>query len=167
MKKTLGVDPGSRWVGLAYFEDGILKDTGWVANPERHTRDVVSWRAMTHEVGGFVCEKGWEPIDEVILERQQVFKSYEMRVNPDDILQVTGVVGGLSAWLESNLFYSYLPREWKKNTKKEVFTEYIVSMLREDELALVSNLKGRQRSDVLDACGIARYHLGRFRATTK
>jgi hypothetical protein len=149
------------------FVDGTLTDVAFVKNPEQSARDLVAWHAMVMAVAEVVLdEKGWPPTDTLVIERQQVYKSYEMRVDPDTILQLTGVVGGLNVFLEANHRFGYLPRDWKtkihKLKKKEDFTEYIVTRLDAKERLLVESLKGRARSDVVDSVGIGLYHLNRL-----
>lgn len=165
MTKMLAIDPGLRAVAVAYFENSELKDIVWVRNPEQTARDFQAWYEMTMAVAEVVMdEKGWAPVDVLVIERQQVYKSYEARIDPDNIIQLTGVAGGLNVFLESTHRFGYLPRQWKSNKKKDDFTKFILSKMSDDERKLFDGVTGRKLSDCVDAAGIGMYHLGRLKA---
>jgi hypothetical protein len=100
-----------------------------------------------------------------VAEVPQIYFGNRLRVDPDDLLQLTGVVGACTS-LFPGMCYGYYPREWKKQIPKEIHHKRLVKVLSEQELKIWENIEGPSTAvhNARDAIGLGLYHLGRYTA---
>jgi len=141
--------------GVAVFVDGLLVDAYSTAPRHPGVRGPATW--------GLVASAVWEPLmdagaDRVAIEGQQVYP--RSIVDPNDVLQVSGVAGGLAAIavaLRAEVV-SLLPSVWKGQAPKGVIKARSQRKLSAAELARV---RPGTTLDGWDAIGVGLYVLGR------
>lgn len=171
---TVALDPGIRHCGLALFMSNRLVRAGLARNPEVSLRGPAAWTTMARAVedmlAAWLPEEGFVDGDELILaaELQQVYRGPGAKADPDDLFQLTGVVGAVTALVNTSV--GYLPREWKKNLPKGVVEARIKKRLSPEELKAMKEAEGSTPSlqhNVIDAVGIGLHHFMRLRATRR
>jgi len=168
--KVLAIDPGLRWCGVA-VGDGkskVLTNCALVKNPETQRRDGAAWGAMARTVKAWADAQG--PFAQVICETPMQYQAGHhggKRVDPDDILQLQGVVGAISALLgtDSVPVTTIYPYSWKGQLPKDVCFTRIKSRLTDTEAALLQHAKCAEslRHNIGDAVGIYLDAVGRFK----
>lgn len=149
----LAIDPGLRGLGVAVFVDQELADARYVPSFEHGARGPAAWVAMA---------KAFEtnPWDVVVIEVPQIYQGAKQKGDPDDLLQVTGVVGAICGRVRADRLVGVRPREWKGQLPKEVCRARIEGKLSEVELRRV--VPSRHKSlahNVWDAVGIGLFFL--------
>jgi hypothetical protein len=84
------------------------------------------------------------------------------RVDPDDLMQVQGVVGALCAFYIAETIYPY---QWKGQLPKLVGYNRVISKLDDTEKSLLNGAKCAEskRHNIGDAVGIFLNAVGRFK----
>jgi hypothetical protein len=169
--KILAIDGGLRWCGVAVGTggtNGTLTACALVKNTETKARNGAAWGAMAHAVKAWADLQG--PFNEVICETPMQYQHGHhggKRVDPDDILQLQGVVGALSALVGSPSLpmQTIYPYAWKGQLPKDVCFHRIKSRLAEKELALLQGAPCAEslRHNIGDAVGIYLNAVGRFK----
>jgi hypothetical protein len=188
----LALDPGLRACGVALFRHayaregaGALdftgellaaayvrageKDSDVLAAAERMARGVCSW-VHQHRAGAMLDGL---PID-LIAEWPRVYRAGHAKVgaDPNDLLALTAVNGGVAALLGCNVS-SVEPRTWKGTLGENSAGEYLVELrvkerLTDAELNRVHVPTARSLAhNVYDAVGIGLHHVGRGIVTTR
>lgn len=161
----IAVDPGLRLLGVSRFRHGRLVDA-WLLEPKHNTRDGSAWAAMgaiyrTQVIAGLVDDG----LPVVVFEKPQVYKNREG--NPDDLLQLVGVLGACAAQLPRAVYYCPTPRQWKGQAPKKVWEARARRELDEDELREVALALGDVAPDlhhnVWDAVCLGLWAVGRLR----
>lgn len=167
---TVALDPGIRHCGVALFLSNRLVRAGLARNPEATLRGPAAWMTMARAVedmlAAWLPEEGFVGGDELILaaELQQVYRGPAAKADPDDLFQLTGVVGAVTALV--NTAVGYLPRTWKKNVPKVILEGRIRKRLNPEELKAMNEAEGSTPSlqhNVIDAVGIGLHHFLRLR----
>ena len=161
--KILAIDPGLRCCGVAVGQDGVLVSCALVNNPMIKERNGMAWGSMARSVKEWADAHG--PFD---LVKSETPKQYQhghhggKRVDPDDILQIQGVVGALSALYQLQTIYPY---EWKGQLPKDVGYHRVKSRLSAEELAVLNGAKCQEskRHNIGDAVGIFLDAVNRFK----
>jgi len=149
-------DPALRTTGVAIWKDGMLVDAFHVT-PRIPGRGPTAWGAVAEHVWARL-ELAALDVDVIVLEGQVVYP--RSKADPNDILQVTGVAGGLAALARQAgaTVVHYDPAAWKGQAPKEVIAARSRARLAACELASVR--KGATL-DAWDAIGIGLHHLQR------
>ena len=149
-------DPALRTTGVAIWKDGVLVDAFHVT-PRISGRGPTAWGAVAEHVWARL-ELAALDVDVIVLEGQVVYP--RSKADPNDILQVTGVAGGLAALARQAgaTVVHYDPAAWKGQAPKEVIAARSRARLAACELASVR--KGATL-DAWDAIGIGLHHLQR------
>lgn len=169
MTHTLvSVDPGSHYAGVAFYVAGHLADVGLVRpHPlgKASTYDVAlhvsMWvRRCMHNLG--------QPegrVSQLICEGQQIYPG-PRRNDPNDMVPLAQVVGGVQARVDAFEREIVMPRIWTKSVPKEVRQRRYLASLDEREMSLidavVSKVPKDYRHDVIDAAMIGAYKLGKL-----
>jgi hypothetical protein len=96
--------------------------------------------------------------DYFISEVPQVYRAGASKGDPDDLIQLAGVVGVFSALFSATTYTGVKPREWKGQVPKDVHHARLVKTLTPEEMAMVeASAPPSLRHNVLDAVGIGRY----------
>ena len=135
--KVLGIDPGFRACGVAYF-DGV-------------------WQAVTVRPKGRglwprVCEilrvLGPVTVDVLVVERPQIYEQRLMKGDPNDEVMLAVLVGALARHVTATKVLLPTPHDWKGQTPKDISHARIRKRL--PALGVCSK-------DALDAVGLALY----------
>lgn len=144
--RLLAVDPGKKGAGVAYFEGEVLKRCAFVVGdgPFAVALAVSVWSGV--------------PVDDLVVEGQQVYGGFTAQ-DPNDLLPLAQVVGGVFARVRHHNRHNPLPRQWKGSVAKAIFTERLRSNLTDHEAALLSGLGLPKRTEhnVLDAIGLGKW----------
>lgn len=137
MARVLGIDPGLRACGVAWF-DGI-EARAFTVRPSGLTL------AKAKEILVQVRSSALPAWDLVVIEKPQVYQGRKAKGDPNDLIELAVLVGALGFGFSCPVL---LPRpfEWKGQVPKEISHRRI----REQ----IPNL-GRYSKDALDAVGLA------------
>lgn len=152
----LAIDPGLRGVGLAKFTDGLLYWAGYIRNPEKKGRGPWAWDAMRSEVS---VHLGYGAVDELAVELPRVYP--KMKTDPNDLIDLAGVLGCLVASCNPTRIITYAPSDWKGQVPKDIMNARVWAKLSDDEKAGVQRV-GAKDHNTLDAIGIGLKALGRL-----
>lgn len=83
--------------------------------------------------------------------------------DPADLIQLAGVVGAVAARIPAREYVGYLPRQWKGNVAKTVFTARIETRLTPEDWQKYEPCPESLKHNVTDAVGLGLHHLGRLR----
>jgi hypothetical protein len=97
------------------------------------------------------------------LEVPQVYQGSKQLGDPDDLLQLAGVVGAIASLGFRGSVDGVAPREWKGTIKPDIVIARVQAILTPEETARVElpTAKGLQHN-VWDAVGIGLYTVGRY-----
>lgn len=153
MTHLVSLDPGLRGCGLAYWnKHGALLAALYVRNPRKTSTGPEAWMGYA---SGHIPDTDPEHF---ISEVPQVYRAGASKGDPDDLIQLAGVVGVFSALFSATTYTGVKPREWKGQVPKDVHHARLVKTLTPEELAMVeASAPPSLRHNVLDAVGIGRY----------
>lgn len=170
---TLAIDPGLRALGAALFKDQTLIHAGCIlsARSMNGTRDSLMWAHMGRRTRTWLFDcLGGEFPDRIVTEKMVVVKGGAPgrkrtkwdRVNPDDLLNLTGVAGACAiACSGPNTVEFRDPRviDWKGQTGKQTsWYRLTTHVLTEAELKVykdcVSKVAPDYHHNTQDAIGI-------------
>lgn len=181
----VAVDPGTRTSGVAVFDArGVLRATDYVSAAGRGWGDVARDRAarMAVEVHRRALKllgdlpdwqtgidlPDWQPglgqlSVSLAVEDQQIYRHGEgAKADPDDILAVTLVAGGVSALMADSLqCLRPKPADWKGQVPPKVMAQRIIELLGAEERPLALALKTQE--DAMHAVGVGLWAFGRLR----
>ncbi len=127
----LAIDPGLRDLGAAFFEGDRLAAATLVRNPNTSGRDVPAWTAIADRV-----KTRFPQADEVVLE-MMVVRANRRDVNPDDLMQLVGIVGVLAGLYFPAPAQAVRPEHWKGRKKKRIHHPRIIAALDPNERRLL------------------------------
>jgi hypothetical protein len=154
----LSVDPGLNGCGLGLFREGLLEQGTYVEAHSRAQRSA-GWLAMVGAVRDFI---GARPVATLVVELPQVYIQARQKGDPNDLIQLSAVVGGLCVAFERSNQKIYLPAEWKGQVPKEIVHARAVQRLSEDERGRISCRKKALLHNAMDAVSIGLKFLGRL-----
>lgn len=159
---TVAIDPGLRASGCAVFKSKTLVRAAAVLNPNKKDRGLQAWIDMAVEVkdwlGGVLGWAGVVPVDALVIESQQIYRGF--KANPDDILQLTGVSAACAMGIPAVKYVSYLPRDWKGQVPRTVYSNRVWSKLTDEEREAVEPCSKDAMHDVTHAIGLGWVFLG-------
>jgi hypothetical protein len=174
VRLLVSLDPGLRECGVALFdeESGELLAAAMPENPERHARGLVAWAGMAGAVAGYVALA----IDElsaarrvvsirVVSECPQVYTAGKSKGDPNDLIELAGVVGRVAGSLGGNTEASFLPRQWKGTLDADAMIERIKARVdkRQGERGRVQLPRAKDKQhNVWDAVGVGLHAVGRL-----
>jgi hypothetical protein len=152
--RIVAIDPGLRVLGVAVFVDGSLTDVSLVRGL-KSGRGPGAWRALAKAV---------EPIlrtaDLLVIERPQIYQGRKQIGDPDDLMELMGVVGAIVGLSSTIDVVTYRPKEWKSNVPKDVHQARLYAALSPEDQRLVDAIKPESlKHNALDAVGIGCYYL--------
>ena len=155
MTHLVSLDPGLRGCGVAYWnEDGSLAHVAYLRNPVKKGDGPAAWMGYDGTTGFWYTTR----VEHFISEVPQVYRVGASKGDPDDLIQLAGVVGVFSALFTATTYTGVKPREWKGQVPKDVHHARLVKTLTPEELAMVEAAAPPSlRHNVLDAVGIGRY----------
>jgi hypothetical protein len=149
--KLLTIDPGN-CTGWAYFEDGILRDSGMILY---YGLENMPWYfPHAHDVGTLVIEK------------PRIYDRRNWKGDPNDLIRVGIIAGHINGCISNGHTTKWVyPQEWKGNRPKEVDHRHTKSLLGPVELEILQesckNMVKSQLHNMLDAIGIGLWYLRR------
>lgn len=159
----ISIDPGVRHAGVAYWQGVTLVD----ALLFRHKEGYLPLARMIEEY----TETYWGDMTKIVIEKPQAYhEKAKQKGDQNDLIELSIVVGlivaGLAWGMSPEVVY-YLPREWKKQMKKEITTPRILAALSPEERAAIQlpKAKGLQHN-VYDGIGIGLNHIRKARNPT-
>lgn len=160
------IDPGLRGCGVAVFNrgDAQLIRACYVPNDERVGRGPKVWVAMAKKVK-FVLLSLTGLTARFYLEVPQVYGGPRDE-DPNDLIDLAGVVGAIAAMFPDSIHSFYLPRQWKGTVPKKMMTQRISEQLAPEELKVIQTA-GAKDHNTLDAIGIGLFTLGRLEQKRK
>lgn len=157
--RILCVDPGLRGCGAALFDGGFLVNAAYVENPVTHGRGYKAHSEMGCAVSRWIAKD----VDRLIIEHPRVYPgSAQQKGDPNDLLDVAAVGAAVASWCNYRETETVFPSEWKGQVPKETMTERIRRSLSDIERHNIAKCKASLMHNVLDACGIGLWRLGRI-----
>ncbi len=154
----LTIDPGLHGCGVGLFRDGLLEQATYVESHSNAQRSA-GWLAMVAAVKEFI---GARAVAQLVVELPQVYIQARQKGDPNDLIQLAALVGGLCVALEHAQQKIYLPAEWKGQVPKEIVHARAMQRLSEDEQGRISCRKKALMHNALDAMAIGLKFLGRL-----
>lgn len=154
MGYLLSIDPGLRACGVALWNGGILEHASFVKNGG------ATWASMVNAVDDTLHAKML--LMELAVELPQVYVRSKSKGDPNDLIQLAGLVGAFTYRYNSAGVTLYKPRDWKGQTDKDVTEFRARKRLSEDEITRIELPKAKTLAhNVFDAIGIGLHHLKR------
>ena len=154
----LSIDPGLRGCGVAAWgDDKQLLRAAYVKNP-----DEAAWLPMVEAVKR-EFKNLLNYITYVAIEIPQVYVQARWKGDPNDLIQLAGLVGCFCGALDGTGHKLYKPAEWKGQVKKEITEMRARKRLSATELAVVELPKAAHglAHNVWDSVALGLFHLGR------
>lgn len=124
----------------------------------------VAWRGMVSAIYLDLRERGHlERITVLVVEWPEIYREEKKgkklrKVNPNDLLELAAVDGGLACALPRLERYErFTPRQWKKQYRKKNYQDQILEELSPEELALLEQTPESLRHNVIESLGLARF----------
>ena len=163
----LTIDPGLTCCGWAFWNRGVLVKCGLSRTQEVE----LDRRVQAH--GEEIMEEIQDTPHPLILviEKPEVYPQRFMKGDPNDLIDLAVVVGGIVAQVSASLDTQLiLPKTWKGQVPDDVLQPRTLAKLRDLEVAAVKNPVplGKPRTvppslkhNMMDAVGIGLWALGR------
>lgn len=151
----ISLDPGLRGSGIAWWSaTGSLRHVAYVRNPEKTGNGPEAWAG--YERVALYDNRA----DYLVSEVPQVYRAGASKGDPDDLLQLAGVVGVFSVLVSADVRIGVKPREWKGQVPKDVHHARLIKTLSEADLEKINTAAPPSlRHNVLDAVGIGLWWL--------
>jgi len=130
--KIISIDPGLEKVAFAVWDDaGKLRSAGLVIYRHGPGKErVEKWRNIAEATA---LTTGLSMGDNrLVAEIPQVYQ--DKKTDPNDLIDLAGIVGALAGKLSGTVEWSPLPREWKGQIPKEITQKRVLKRLAADEM---------------------------------
>jgi len=153
MTHLVSLDPGLRGCGVAWWHaNGSLAHVAYLRNPVKKGDGPGAW--MGYKRGIYYALH----VEHFISEVPQVYRAGASKGDPDDLIQLAGVVGVFAQAFRATTHFGVKPREWKGQVPKDVHHARLVKTLTAEEMAMVERAAPPSlRHNVLDAIGIGQW----------
>lgn len=157
-KRLIAIDPGLNGCGLAMFDDLLVyatyvKETEGLTHPNNK---LLNMQTRINDMIGGVCGFNYQ----VVCELPQVYTQGKLKGDPNDLINLALIVGGIHANYKTQLVK---PREWKGQMPKEVCNQRVLSKLSPEEKEVIDKkIPKSLLHNTLDAVGIGLWALGRL-----
>lgn len=162
---TVAIDPGKHGCGFATYLDGVLVHAAYVSGLGGAAHPLLE---VAGPVGALVDQLlaalAYDKVDELVIERPQVYDAPQQRGDQNDLIDLAVVVGGLLGTLSGRCRASLLvrPAEWKGQTPKDITETRAKARLSTSELAAIELPKAKTvQHNVWDAVALGLWRLGR------
>ena len=152
------IDPGLNGCGVAKFEKEVLVWAGYVQSISRKRGLPLRIVNMINQITSLP-----DPPDQIALEMPQVYGFNKRGGDPNDLLPLAAINGGVLASFPQAEATFYQPREWKAQMSKELCRERVEICMSDAEKAMVIPRGKTYDHNTYDAIGIGLFHLGRFK----
>lgn len=154
----VAIDPGLHGCGIGLFRGSELEQGTYVEGHSNAQRSV-GWIAMVAAVREFI---GAREVDQLVVELPQVYIQARQKGDPNDLIQLAAVVGGLCVAFETAAQKVYLPAEWKGQVPKDIMHARAMARLTTDEQQRITCRKKSLMHNAKDAVSIGLKFLGRL-----
>lgn len=161
MPRIISIDPGLKKVAYAIWNaDGTLDRAGLVTRDfEPGIERAQKWKEIAEDTDIFVDLS--RTADQVlVIEIPQVYSGARDE-DPNDLIDLAGVVGAIASLLGGTVEWSPLPREWKGQLPKEISQKRVEAKLSESEKAKIKWPAKHLRHNVYDALHLGLTYLAR------
>lgn len=162
----LSIDPGLHLCGAALWgATGTLQWAGLVKNRigpssfPNPTSYGYLWNGMVNAVEDRLVDLDTKP-DRLVIELPQVYVRSRSKGDPNDLIQLAGVVGAFVHW-HSGLTWQYTPATWKGQTPKDITEERAKKRLGVTEMNRIDKMPEKLAHNCWDAVALGLFHLGR------
>lgn len=173
MATVAGIDPGLRACGLALADarTGRVLRATLVKNPETEDDGARAWECMSLAVKAayedMLSRLLLEPAALLVVERQYLpskrSENPRMARNPNQLIGLMCVVGGVICSLEAERKISIYPSQWKGGLKADDCTAKVWRQLDKQERAVSEGASlSSTGHNVIDGIGIAKWASKRF-----
>jgi hypothetical protein len=145
---SAAVDPGLRGCGISVWHNATLTRAEYVKNPLTTGHGVAETAAMSRAV----LERLPSHLDYLAVEFPQVYQ--KSRGDPNDLLPLAAVLGGIATGNVSGQVQTYLPRQWKGTVNPDHLIRAVQNMLSAYELTGVVLPCASLAHNVWDSVGI-------------
>ena len=146
------IDPGKRACGFAeFYENGELAQASFVRAKDQDS--VVA--AVREEIAN-------NPAPTLVIEFPRVYPLRQQKGDPNDLMELAYVVGGISSFPFWGKRVRYYPRDWKGTVDPDVMTGRIRRCLSSAEQSDIESPGAALEHNVFDAIGIGLYYFGRL-----
>lgn len=157
MRTTIGIDPGTRQCGFAFFVDDEPESCGLVQSALRtvEERAVDMASQLVHACG--------MAYPMAVVERPVIYPN--SRERDSDIVDLAVTAGVVAGALRKGRLRMPTPREWKGTVPKKIHNERTAARC-PAAVALIAKLPKGQRNHVWDAVGLALWGIEKERVRT-
>jgi hypothetical protein len=162
MSTLLALDPGIRGCGVALFRDYTLTAAAYLKNPVTKGDEPEAVLAMANEVVQWDLKHG--ALD-LIFEHPRIYTVSKSKGDNNDLLPLVGVDYAVAVHFGRGFVRRVYPQEWKGTMPKDVCHARVISRLTESERKVLDSaltVAGSKGHNVVDACGIGLFGVGRF-----
>jgi hypothetical protein len=161
MPNVISIDPGKRKVAYAVwdYDTGSLLRAGLVTHDPspgderaQQWKDIAYWTELAAGLGRID--------NRLVIEIPQVYEGYQDE-DKNDLIDLAGVVGALSAHVWGRVEWSPTPREWKGQLPKAITQKRVDAELNDAEKALIEWPAKNLRHNVYDALHLGLTYLKR------
>ena len=156
--RIVSIDPGTRFLGWAYFERKQLIECGLIKGQGLADMLDRCYQRMPDIVSVF------KPTKHVVIEIPQVYVQRKMKGDANDLIKIALVAGYIGSLFNSVDFV--LPRTWKGTVDKDVMCKRVLDRWMNDRERVLLASKGipkGQINNTIDAIGVGMHWLGRHR----
>lgn len=154
----VAIDPGLRGCGVALYRDALLEQATYVTGHDNAQRSAC-WVAMVAAIRDFI---GARAVSKLVVELPQVYIQARLKGDPNDLMHLAAVVGGLCVAFDGVIQQVYLPAEWKGQVPKEVMHARALQRLSSEERRRISCRTKSLMHNVQDAVAMGLKSLGRL-----
>lgn len=161
MRTLTAIDPSIRTTGVAHLRGGVLHSCSLVQAPTRLSSaplpERVAWMVSAIRQAAPQAQEVW-------IEWPQVYKYRGSKGDPNDLLPITAVIGGLIPHYGMSVRL-VKPAEWKGQVPKEAHNARTLAGLTQTEKGVLEATKcaASLRHNVIDAIALAQYGASRVR----
>jgi hypothetical protein len=168
------LDPGIRGCGLAMVDStGELAHAAYVRNPLKRGGDGAAIASMVGALEEILhvwvpWSSSWDKVRwAVAVEMPQIYTAGKGKGDPNDLLPLMGVVGGLVSMRKWDSITTYRPRAWKGTINPDILTARICTrapgaLLTCAEFERADKVCASLAHNMWDAVGIGLHHFGRL-----
>lgn len=155
MSRLLAIDPSIRHTGWALFNGSNLADCGLIKAPTK-----LGQEPMPARIAWVVAaiRTAAPKADILLMEWPQIYAGGG-KGDPNGLMAITAIIGGLIALYDSDRCRLVLPREWKGQVPKDVHNARVVASLDGRGRAILDACDAAPslRHNVIDAIGLGQY----------
>lgn len=156
------IDPGLHGCGVALFDCNGTLDYAYYAKVGSRNGTASDAGAMAREVHNLLAIVGKDDLEHLLLEMPQVYVQRKGK-DPNDLLGLAAVLGGICALFPGVPVTQYRPRDWKGTIDGDAMVERIKKRIPEVERSRIKFPSAKSlHHNCWDAVGIGLHYFGRL-----